>query len=111
MPVRSVDAKTREDKATQTKGRHNKGTIEVAASHHGVGLGDVALRIGMMTIEAFQKAGYTERVVRDDLTPCWEFRGYTDPAGYGRVRGIAAHRLALLMEGVGSRRTTSCPFW
>lgn len=100
MPARSVDAKTREDKATQDKGRHNKGTIGVAASHHVVGLGDVALRIGMMTIEAFQKAGYTERVVRDDLTPCWEFRGYTDPSGYGRVRGIAAHRLALLMEGV-----------
>lgn len=56
MPARSVDAKTREDKATQDKGRHNKGTIGVAASHHVVGLGDVALRIGMMTIEAFQKA-------------------------------------------------------
>jgi len=99
----SVDAKRREEKGSQDKGSQETGRQEnprSAALHHVVGLGDVALRIGMMTIEAFQKAGYTERVVRDDLTPCWEFRGYTDPAGYGRVRGIAAHRLALLMEGV-----------
>jgi hypothetical protein len=95
----SADAKRREGTAP-----HNTAPNGVPSGwspfHHTVQLGDVALRIGMVTISKFIETGHAERQVRDGMTACWEFSGYKDPAGYGRVRGVGAHRRALMVVGV-----------
>jgi hypothetical protein len=72
---------------------------DVETSHHVVEIGDVAFAIGMMTIEKFLSDGWTERPIVPELGNCWEFDGYKDPAGYGRVRGVPAHRLAVMLDG------------
>lgn len=48
--------------------------------------------------ERLRYVGWTERLVRPELGPCWEWNGLKDRRGYGRVwdgeRVAAAHRAA-----------------
>lgn len=54
--------------------------------------------------ERLAYVGWTERRVRDDLGPCWEWNGLRDRAGYGRVwdgtRVVATHRAAIGAAGL-----------
>lgn len=53
---------------------------------------------GASADERLRYVGWTVVQRRPGLTPCWEWKGLRDPAGYGRVwdgeRVVAAHRLA-----------------
>lgn len=52
--------------------------------------------------ERLDFVGWTERLVRPDLGPCWEFDGKTDRHGYGRLHdgqiAAFAHRMALAVK-------------
>lgn len=70
---------------------------------HGDPLAGVGRRCpdGATPMERLKYVGWTERRVRDYLdTPCWEWRGLLDRAGYGRVydgdRVQAAHRYSYM---------------
>lgn len=94
----SVDAKGREG-----KGQHRTGPNGVfsvwSPLHHGVGLGDVAQRLGMMIVDKFIQDGWTEATVVPELGPCWEYNGTRSPYNYGVVRQVAAHRLSVWLDG------------
>lgn len=56
------------------------------------------VRSGASADERLRFKGWTERTVRPDLGPCWEWNGCRFGPGYGRVsdgiRPVSAHRLA-----------------
>lgn len=52
-------------------------------------------------LERFERIGWTERLVRPDLGPCWEWNGKLNTSGYGQFRMPGAHsasRAAYLLK-------------